>query len=237
MDSAFIERKFFINDVIVINYKETPFRIIVKQTDAEKVFLELPSGETELANSKEMLADLDGDGNSDIRISVREIDNVGKGAVLKFDRNTDAPSVASSIISSEEELSNVSAAATETVASITAPPAGTTAIQARRQTETVIYEGTVQQPFVVNIAFKGYCLMRYEADDKQREERYFNKGEIFRLDVTKSIKIWLSNAAAVTATVNNVEYDFGKNGSVASKLIAWNSKPEGGYVVKSTPLY
>jgi hypothetical protein len=79
--------------------------------------------------------------------------------------------------------------------------------------------------------------MRYEADDGTRVEKYFNRGETFRLDVSRQIKIWISNSQAVTATVNNIDYNFGTPGSVSSKIIGWSPNPTGGYVVKSAPLY
>lgn len=246
MNNTFIERRFAKGDSVLINYKNTPFKLTIKDSLDGKVFLELPSGDVELAKGKEILSDLDSDGNNDIRIIARDIDTAGKGAVLKFDRNTEAPSVVSSSISSEEELSRVSASAVAasntiepavTAAAITTTAAGTTSIQSRKQNEAVLFQSDAMQPFRVNINFKGYCLMRYEADGGAREEKYFHKGDTFRLDVSKQIKIWISNAQTASATINNVEYSFGTAGSVSSKIIGWSANPSGGYVVKTAPLY
>jgi len=241
MEKTFIERNFEKGDSVIVKYNDTPYRILIKETSNEKVLLELPSGIVELAKGKEILSDINGDGNNDIRIIAKDIDT-GKGAVLKFDRNTDAPSVASSSISSEKELSSVSesavAATRTTPVSSAIIAAGSTSVQSRREGEVVIFESPAKQPFRMNINFKRYCFMRYEADGGAREEKYFHRGDTFRLDVSGQIKIWISNAQAVSATVNNMDYNFGPAGSVSSKIIGWSTNPTGsGYIIKSAPLY
>ncbi len=233
MTSSFIERRFAEGDTVVVRYRELPYRIIIEKT-GEQVTLSLPTGSVDLAKGRELLADLDSDSSNDIRILVREIDAQGKGAVLKFDRNTEAPAVVSSGISSEEELSNVSAAA---VAAVVSPAVPASTLTSRKQAEKVIFESENMLPFTINLTFRGYCLMRYESDGGRREERYFHKGDTFRLDVSKSIKIWLSNASSVSAAVNNIDYSFGSAGSVSAKIIRWSEKPGGGYAVKAFPLY
>ena len=243
MEKAFIERNFAHGDSVVIRANDTSYKILIKETSNGKVLLELPSGPVELAKGKEILSDIDNDGNNDIRIIAKDVDTAGKGAVLKFDRNTDAPSVASSTISSEEELSSVSESAVAATSSVPAASAvateGSTSVQSRREGEVVILQSDAKQPFRVNINFKRYCFMRYEADGGAREEKYFHKGDVFRLDVSNQIKIWISNAQTVSATINNVDYSFGSAGSVSSKIIGWSANPSGagGYVVKAAPLY
>ncbi|MCL2480766.1 MAG: helix-turn-helix domain-containing protein [Spirochaetaceae bacterium] len=241
MEKTFIERSFAKGDSVIIKYNDNPYRILIKETSDEKVVLELPSGIVELAKGKEILSDIDGDGNNDIRIIAKDIDTAGKGIVLKFDRNTDAPSVVSSGISSEKELSSVSesavAATTRSAPASVITTAGSTTIQSRKENEVVVFESETMQPFRVNINFKRYCFMRYEADGGAREEKYFHKGDVFRLDVSEQIKIWVSNAQTMSATINNIDYSFGTAGSVSSKIIGWSANPSGGYVVKSAPLY
>jgi len=242
MEKTFIERNFEKGDSVLVKHNDASYKIIIKETTGEKVVLELPSGVVELAKGKEILSDIDGDGNNDIRIIAKDIDT-GKGVVLKFDRNTDAPSVASSSISSEKELSSVSETAVAATGSAPASSAiiaaGSTSVQSRREGEAVILQSDTKQPFRMNINFKRYCFMRYEADGGAREEKYFHRGDTFRLDVSGQIKIWISNAQAVSATINNIDYNFGPAGSVSSKIIGWSANPlgTGGYVVKSAPLY
>jgi len=236
MTTAFIEKRFEEGDTVIVKYRDVPFRIVLAKT-GEMVSLDLPAGKAELAKGKELFSDLDGDGNNDIKILVRDIDEKGRGAVLKFDKTTEAPAVVSSGISSEQELSDVSAAAVAAGSTSPAPAAGSSALQSRKQGETLILESETKGPFTVNLSFRGYCLMRYESDGGRREERYFHKGDTFRLGVSDNIRIWISNAAAVAATVNNAEYSFGRAGEVSAKIIKWNDKPGGGYVVKAHPLY
>ncbi len=236
MNSSFIERRFAEGDSVTVKYREQPYRITVSKT-GETVTLIAPSGKLELPKGREALTDLDGDGSSDIKIMIRDVDPPGRAAVIKFDRNIEAPSVASSEISSEKELSDVSIAAVAATETQALQPSGSTRIQTRREPERVIFESDEKKPFTINLSFRGYCLMRYESDGGRREERYFHKGETFRIDVSQNIKIWLSNASALTATVSGAEYLFGNPGAVSAKVIGWSEKPEGGYAVKALPLY
>ena len=231
MSDAFIERRFEEGDVISVSV-DGSFYDIICSSIGSVVKLTLPDREAEMSAGYDSLVDLTGDDKTDLRIIIRDIDKKGKGAVIKFDRTTEAPSVAASEINSPEELSEVSRIASE-VASST----GTASLDSRKQTTVKILSAEKAEPFTLNIVFRGYCLMRYLVDDSRRDERYFHKGETFRLDVNSSVMLWLSNAGSALIDINGQEYSAGKSGQVAARLIKWDKASDGSNAILSVPMY
>lgn len=231
MSDAFIERRFEEGDVIKVSI-DGAFYNIVCSSIGSVVTLALPDREAELSAGYDSLFDLTGDGKTDIRIIIRDIDKKGKGAVIKFDKSTEAPSVAASEISSSEELSEVSRIASEVVSST-----GASSLDSRKQNTVKILSAEKAEPFTLNIVFRGYCLMRYLVDDSHRDERYFHKGETFRLNVNNSVRLWLSNAGSALIDINGQEYSAGKSGQVAAKLIKWDKDSDGSSAIMSVPMY
>ena len=231
MSDAFIERRFEEGDVIKVSIDGSLYNIICSSIGSV-VTLSLPDKEAELSAGYDSLFDLTGDGKTDIRIIIRDIDKKGKGAVIKFDKSTEAPSIAASEIRSPEELSEVSRIASEVVSST-----GASSLDSRKQKTVKILAAEKAEPFTLNIVFRGYCLMRYLVDDSHRDERYFHKGETFRLNVNNSVRLWLSNAGSALIDINGQEYSAGKSGQVAAKLIKWDKAADGSPAVFSVPMY
>ena len=231
MSDAFIEKKFKEGDIIKIPIGNSKYNILCKTIDST-VILNTPQGEVELTVGNDYRVDLSGDNKTDIRIILRDVDKKGKLAVLKFDKTTEAPAIASSEINSPEELSEVSRIAAESSESI-----GNSNIESRKQKSKIIFKADKIAPFTLNILFRGYCLMRYSINDNQREERYFHKGETFRLDVPNSVKLWLSNSGSTTVNINGEEYTPGKSGEVSVNLIKWAKDKNNNNVILSVPMY
>jgi cytoskeleton protein RodZ len=93
--------------------------------------------------------------------------------------------------------------------------------------------------FTLDFTFKGDCLFRFLADDKDREDRFFQKGEQFSIEaVQKQVTIWLSNAGAARMRVDNKDFELGALGEVATRRIAWRKDATtAGYVLEITALY
>lgn len=231
MSDSFMERRFEEGDTIKVSVDGSYYDIVCSSISSV-VKLTLPDKEVELSSGNDYLFDLTGDNKTDIRIILRDVDEKGKGAVIKFDRSTEAPTVASSEINSSEELSEVSRIASEVTSST-----GSSTLENRKQKTEKILTAEKTEPFTLNIVFRGYCLMRYLVDDNQRDERYFHKGETFRLNVNSSVRLWLSNAGSALVTVNGKEYSAGKNGEVAAKLIKWDKDNSGSNAIISVPMY
>ena len=107
----------------------------------------------------------------------------------------------------------------------------------KNQDAVVIREADAPEAFVVNVIFRGNILVRYEADSGNRIEKYFDKGESFRLYVNKELRLWISNAGPFQAKISGVEVNFGRSGEVASFLVKWTKNPDSGkYELKMIPV-
>jgi len=100
---------------------------------------------------------------------------------------------------------------------------------------TVLFD-KVSSPFpiVLTTIFRNYCMFRYEADRREREERYYHKGDQITINVTNTVKFWTSNAAVSKTTVQatggrSVDLDLGGQGEVAVKQIRWVPAEAGGW--------
>lgn len=93
-------------------------------------------------------------------------------------------------------------------------------------------------PFVLNVTFRGSCMFRYEIDRRDRDERYYHKGETITVNANNSIKIWASNAQSAKVTIQasggkSVDLDLGGAGEIAVKRIAWSQTESGGYALSA----
>jgi len=93
--------------------------------------------------------------------------------------------------------------------------------------------------FTLGFTFKNDCLFRFLVDDKDREDRFFQKGEQFSIEsVHRQVTIWLSNAGSTRMRVDNRDFELGALGEVATRKIAWRKDPAAtGYVLEITALY
>jgi hypothetical protein len=86
--------------------------------------------------------------------------------------------------------------------------------------------------------FRGYCLLRYLADGRTREERYFHKGETFRLEAESEVMLWISNAGSFKAKIGGRDVDMGRPGEVATKIVRWIQDEETGtWQLRIIPVY
>jgi len=113
-------------------------------------------------------------------------------------------------------------------------PSGQTSRQEEPQTILTL---TSPERFTVDIKFRGYCLYRYQADNRERDERYYRDGDAFRLDVNRRIQLWLSNAGSAYMKINGEEVSLGQPGEVSVKSIQWIKNDQGTYDLVLLPVY
>lgn len=80
-------------------------------------------------------------------------------------------------------------------------------------------------------------MFRYEADKRDRDERYYRKGDTLTVNANNSVKIWTSNAQFVKLTVQatggkSADIDLGDAGEVVVKRVAWSQSDSGGYALQ-----
>jgi cytoskeleton protein RodZ len=216
-------------DAIQVPVGGKSYRIQVLSVGTTLV-LKVPGGTVELGLGKERLIDLQGDSKPDLRVVWNDVDPQQKRANLGLYRTTGAAADAA-----------VAAAGDTTDTTVPAGQPGAAANPpVRTDTFKAITLGQASQPgpFTLDFTFKNDCLFRFAADDKDREDRFFQKGEQFTIDTArKQVTIWLSNAGAARMRVQGKDYELGGLGQVATRVIAWRrDTTAGGYVLEITPL-
>ena len=214
-DTVNVEERFPEASVIHFAIENDIYDIIVKSVGTN-VVLSQGGSEFTLNLGEEKSLDFDSNGAMDISLILNDIDISKKTALLGI------KTVAKEVTENGNKiiLKNVGSSLT-----------------LKNQDAVVVREADVQEIFVINVIFRGNTLVRYEADSGNRIEKYFDKGESFRLDVNKELRLWISNAGSFQAKISGVEVNFGRSGEVASFLIKWTKNPDSGkYELKMIPV-
>lgn len=235
MKDEIIERRFLEGDTIIVPVGGEEYPITLAGI-GDKLTVQIGDYELELSVGEELNLDLNDDTVDDIKIFVRDIDSRSeeKATVVRFDKFTQATVAATeateteeeSSIFKEEEDSAGEERAEEPVESV--PIVGETSLASREQKPVIIFSAEEKQPLMMDFIFRGYCLVRYIIDESEREERYFQKGETFRLEARSTIRLWVSNAGAIKARLAGQDVDLGDPGEVAAKLVKWVEDSEAG---------
>lgn len=230
-----LEERFVVDDVVSVDLGGTEYEITVSTID-DRVTLDIPGGTNVLRIGDERAVDLDGDASMDVRVALTDIDADARpaSAVVRIERygaEPEPPPAPEPGAAAEEE--SVPAAAGAVAAGI-----GTPALGSRRVEPVNVVTSEEIEPFRISVVFRGYCLLRYLIDGDQREQRYYQKGETIELDVSRELRLWISNAGNMIARVNGTELDFGRPGEVSTRLIAWEEdRMSDGYVLRMSAMY
>lgn len=152
--------------------------------------------------------DLDSDSKPDIKIVLNDIDK--KASIERV--NLGLYKITKPVASAEEKV-----------------PAESSAEQTvnAESGSTLILEAPAAEPFTINCNFRGYCMFRYLRDKKEREERFFHKGEQISIDVKNTAVLWVSNAGVLKVTIGGKSVQMGKPGEVVTKQIKWVKNESG----------
>jgi cytoskeleton protein RodZ len=196
-------------DVIVVSSGQKNWRIEVLAIDENQLTLRIPGGTEVLGLGQERMVDLNGDQNAEIKIvwNDRDVSSKEKRVNLGLYKATGASAV---------PASPEPAGQTEAPAAAAVSP-----IRKASFKPVVLPRTTAENRFGVDFVFLNYCLFRYQADNKDREERFFQKGETFSLDAKENMTLWFSNAGAVKARLDGKDVEIGGSGEVAVRRIVW----------------
>jgi cytoskeleton protein RodZ len=220
-------------DVIAVTVGERTWRLEIASI-GDTLTMKVPGGTVELGLGKERFIDLDADSRPDVKVVWNDVDrsSSAKRANLGLYRMTGAASDASSAMAASAADPGGSPPG-DIPASVANPPvrlAGFKPIAA--------VKADAASSFKLDFTFKNDCLFRFLADEKEREDRFFQKGELLSLDAKNQITVWLSNAGAARVRVGGRDFELGKLGEVVTRRIAWRKdSTAGGYVLEIAPLY
>lgn len=219
LEDEMIERRFRENDVVAIPHKDNTYEIQLSDI-GDRLTLTVPGGTHVLRVGDERAIDLDGDANMDIKVALNDLDpDAGnRSAVLRFDLFVKSTAVETAPPEAEDSAGE----------SGDQVDFGSPGVESRVIEPVEILEADQPEPFEVDVEFRGYCLFRYLIDGREREERYFNKGDTIVLDVTNEVRLWMSNAGNIIAKVAGQEVVFGRPGEITTRAIGWAKNEETG---------
>jgi cytoskeletal protein RodZ len=254
---------FATGDVISVPLSGKTYQIQVGAI-GDTLTLKVPGGTVDLTLGKERFIDLQGDSSADIKVVWNDVDrtspqvrvNLGlyRTAGQPADNSTAAASgapaagaaagsapAAQNAAQPGAPMSNASAAGQTADSGGNAVPAAAVAppMRAGDFAPVTLMKSPTASPFTLDFVFKGDCLFRFLVDDKDREDRFFQKGEQFSIEAAqKQVTIWLSNAGAARMRVDNRDFELGALGEVATRKVAWGKDATAaGYVLEITALY
>jgi cytoskeleton protein RodZ len=244
--SAF-EKRLYVGDSLLVSLGSEKYKLLVSRID-DAVTLETPVGASRLMLGEEGTIDLDRNNQPEIKVLVSDLSkkDASKGAILRLEyaspdaalkASTEAPIPDSSAAGSQPGSQGGAAAAQPASAGAQVPAPAPAALQAVAGKPVVLFESAkTTYPFVVSVSFRSSCLFRYEVDKRDRDERYYRKGDVVTVNAQNSVKLWASNAQSVKMTVQasggkSADLDLGGAGEVAVKRIAWSKGDSGSWVL------
>lgn len=242
MDAPTLERRFYEGDTILVPLGGQKYRLLIARI-SDRVAVESPIGRALFMLGEKGTLDLDKDTTPELQIFVNDFqkDDPSKGVLITL-RAEGALSTALAVpvppADAVPDASPEASAALVPAPAAPAPDAPETpgAADGAADGKTVVIFDKVSSPFpiVLTTVFRNYCMFRYEADRREREERYYHKGDQITVNVTNTVKFWTSNAAASKTTIQatggrTADLDLGGQGEVAVKQIRWVHAEGGGW--------
>jgi len=229
------EKRLYTGDTILINVGTDRFELKVSEL-GEALTLTTPGGNVVFELGQEGAIDLNGDGQSDLKLFVVDLfkNDPSKGVSLRLEisaeQNMDLANDSEST-NQDQSITAKSETATPVPVAAAVPAAGTGA---------VIFSSPNPYPFTLQATFKGSCMFRWESDRKEREERYFHKAEVLNVQAQNGIRLWLSNAGAVKVTAigggKTVDIELGGLGEIVVTDVKWVKDEDGRFKLTTVRL-
>jgi cytoskeletal protein RodZ len=215
------KHRVYIGDVLNVTTPSGLYTIQVAET-APAVKLTTPTGDRIIELGQDLLIDLSGDNENDVKIFVADLfkNNPEKGADIQVSSGAALLSTGSDTPVGEVSTTN----------DVTVPVTG--AVATTNAHQTVLFEGGSAYPVSMNATFRGYCLFRYEADKSTRDERYYQKSELLTVQANNGIRIWASNGNSVKLQIiaggKTAELEVSRPGEVMVRDLKWLKDEESG---------
>jgi cytoskeleton protein RodZ len=219
-------------DGISIPYNGKTYRISISSI-GDSLILKVPGGTVDMGLGKERYIDLDADSTPEIRIVWNDVDRGSAQKRVNLGLYRTTGQAATGVTSTADDASSTAALATVPAGSAVPP------VRSDQYKPQTVLTAAQAGLFTLDFTFKNDCLFRYLVDNKEREDRFFQKGEQFSIDTGKvQVMIWLSNAGAARMRVQGRDFELGGLGEVATRKIAWRKDTTAsGYVLEITPQY
>jgi cytoskeletal protein RodZ len=203
-----LDRRLYKGDAVIVPFGDESYRVELRET-GDPLALYFPHGKVELMLGGDIEVDLNGDGFNDLTVTLADYDRASpsSGANIRFALNT--VEMLSAAPLTEQQTEAVQAAAP-------------------------IFASSTPYPFTLQVQFLGYCMFRWEADRRDRNERYFSRNDApLALQAQNGIRLWVSSANAlqlqVTGAGRTVPLEIGAPGEVVAAELRWFRDSDGRY--------
>jgi cytoskeletal protein RodZ len=231
LEGTSLEERMYKGDSVNITLGKTSYKVSLANL-GEAVTLETPSGKVILDLGQPVEMDINSDGTNDTRVTALDFvkNNPDTGVRLRFALISSAGAApAANAASAGTPAAQGTEAAQE--ASSTVPPQASTSAGG----STTILSAANAYPFTIQVSFQGYCMFRWqvlrERDNRDRQERYFVRGDEVNIQAQNGIRIWVSNAASLKIQVigagRTTPLDIGGPGEVVVADIEWVRTEDG----------
>jgi hypothetical protein len=227
LDSASFEKRLYEGDTLIVPYAGDTYKLRIAKID-DRVAIETPVGVSRFMLGEEGSIDLDKDNQPELVAFIVDFqkNDAARGAVIRF-------SAAGSLAVSMPGMESAAAAAEAQEAPAPAATEDPAVPERPSSQESIVFSGKRSPyPFVINVTFRNYAMFRHEIDRKDREERYYHKGDQISVTANNSAKLWTSNAAACKLTIQasggqSADVELGLPGEVAVKQVRWTQSDDG----------
>ena len=227
-----MERSFLAGDTIRVVLNDQEYPLLLEELGPPVVF-SLGGRKYSMEMEKGTVLDLSGDGEGDIKVFPRQLLEEEEAVVLYLDKYIES---SDPVVRAIDEPESTAAVEEEPAAQV-AGGLGTPSEPDRRGSEIVLIEADQPEPFDLDVVFRGLALFRWVADNEVREERYFHKGEVFKVEAKRELRLWISNAGSFKGRIGTVDIPLGNPGEVATRAIRWERDGNGKYQLKLIPMY
>ena len=211
LDTTPIERRIYIDDKIQVKLENEIVELTVKNT-LDSLQLETPQGIQIIELGEETEIDLDGQPGGEILLFLEEISKVDatRGAqVHMMVLSPDSNGSYTFETNTSNEIDTDSIAETNAIT----------------QNKKIIFDDTKAYPITLDATFRTVCLFRYKIDNRDSVETYITAGENITVTANNGIRIWMSNANAVTMKIigdgKTVDLEPGRPGQILVEDIKW----------------
>jgi transcriptional regulator with XRE-family HTH domain len=219
MNESSLERRLSVGDSFIVPYNGNNYQFTLSNV-GEAIIIAAPGGDIPFDLGQVVTVDSDNDGFAELRITAADFvkNKPDTGARLRFELDTTTPPVA--------------AEAAQPAGAIPGLPSDAVAA-------TVIFSSPTPYPFMLQVAFQGYCLFRWEIlaerDRQGLHEDYFERNsEPLSIPAQNSgIRIGASNAAVAKIQAIGggkiVPLELGSAGEVVVADVRWVKDDENRY--------
>jgi cytoskeleton protein RodZ len=224
LTSTSMEQRFYPGDTLNLSYRKNTYTLkIVRITD--RVAIDTPAGVLQFMMAEEGTIDLDRDNLPELKLFVRDFERnkPESGVLLRI--SATASLLAEGTLNPGEQHDSSESASLDPQAFVDTAAASTA--------QKIIFSGKRSpHPFVLNITFRNQAMFRHEIDRREREERFYFRGDEITATATNTAKLWTSNAAATRLIIQasgsqSVEVELGSPGQVTVKQLRWTQSEDG----------